>query len=1390
MVEQNELQKIFESITNLTVDDEKIPQDDGVKIKDKLNTLNIATDDLINYWNESVKQLANKIDNYYEMDNFKTEENGEIKITGDINGKRRDAGYSFSNSPYVNPNQNIYGNTYEESRTDEIKSVLQNKDFLDYTVDSKNKRPQDLSITRLLMPQYARRVEIEDLNRNFWVIGQNLSAINTTISNLNDEVLQGLLSEIAELWQNVYRLWQAIAYLYKYVNDLINSLEIERNKEAKIKVKLTYGFGTSIENQLEIKKELEKSGIVRIDNKNAKYFGILPYIKEAKVVEKGDYKNRLGYVYYMPYNRLLTDYVLNTYSEDKTDSKFSQMDLEFLNNDEEKDGLNLIQIDSKYSTRDTRTILEQIRSRNFVLVYLTNQEITYLPSKHTFSNPYYNYLRFYRDFLYYVSNSDVGQPLSQTLTDDEDDNNVNLKTWVQIGGLKYLNLNEDSQKSYIKDNVIDAPIDQNLKNCCLYLYSSVDETFPSKDFLKCIIKTNNLEELKAYIDDLTEGDKKNETIFNKMVDDFYKTCQYYLSDKEDVVFPEYFCITKPYILSDENTAESELIVSSLIDAAHEKDKVSSFDSKGNFSYLSKEEYQKLLNNQIQWDLVSAVFDEDFFDRDFFDQMTKPLISLSGEWSTGQTFTKDEYGSQFLYPRKEIEHLWIDFVENAYYDKSIISNSKIGSFTFNDFSYDIKEKEFSVETETLINVDNGLDYQPLWIGKLSYDLNISIPFTTPANIAYEDFVRIGKPYPNIREILRRGIDKEENIRFEIIEGTEQTRLSKTYYNEMLNNCYAVVNKNLFDKIKNYNQNYTSIIEENGKIAIDGFFGQGISYDEVLMSLENHHPPVFYLNCLQYGISSSDLIDYTHDEKGQTRKNNFILLDNPNLNLRYISSNHNWQEIEVVLTKDKTGLFKIPIIPDEEPEPTPDIEPQTEEIGVKMVTVRIGDFYPIKESTDFTIIAKDSSGNIINHPINLNTVFTTDYEQEIATYDINTFGLGSYHMTPAIYRNLRNSAGEVLLKYVDYDDYINKRIKYCWELNKLTYNEISNDENSKSLLKSGKDYLEEIIKTDGYYKDYTIVKEKIGELSYSNYLTNSVVVTKLGKRTWLGSSGSQWEGNILCHLYYIFDNTIIPLCLINRIDGYFDGGNGTVLSKVSQTGYRHLVMALDAKPNIKSTKSNEKTYYAIPKILTGYVFWFDRNQTGTWNSTSTIDQKHNVCNDVILPINSYLKNENNYYHSKRKWSTQNAVSEFKTFVKSAFFQIPENIAITIEDKAKKYERLVAYAPFKIENNKELNEQDEQILNSINLSLNDYTLIHPNEQFVGNFELFDKYTLIRQANADINGKQDFQLLYNEETNKINPTFSNITSILPIATLYDKEIDENKQSFNGQTASFVLDS
>ena len=67
---------------------------------------------------------------------------------------------------------------------------------------------------RLIMPKYLRRVEVEDLDRNFWVIAQSLAILGDYMfdenSPLND-IIKRLLDETAQLWENIIYLWVGMA---------------------------------------------------------------------------------------------------------------------------------------------------------------------------------------------------------------------------------------------------------------------------------------------------------------------------------------------------------------------------------------------------------------------------------------------------------------------------------------------------------------------------------------------------------------------------------------------------------------------------------------------------------------------------------------------------------------------------------------------------------------------------------------------------------------------------------------------------------------------------------------------------------------------------------------------------------------------------------------------------------------------------------------------------------------------------------------------------------------------------------------------------------------------------------------------------------------------------
>ena len=65
------------------------------------------------------------------------------------------------------------------------------------------------------MPRYGRKVEIEDLDRNFWVIAQVISAISSYLfdedNNGVPKLIEGMAREISEIWENVLMLWTDFA---------------------------------------------------------------------------------------------------------------------------------------------------------------------------------------------------------------------------------------------------------------------------------------------------------------------------------------------------------------------------------------------------------------------------------------------------------------------------------------------------------------------------------------------------------------------------------------------------------------------------------------------------------------------------------------------------------------------------------------------------------------------------------------------------------------------------------------------------------------------------------------------------------------------------------------------------------------------------------------------------------------------------------------------------------------------------------------------------------------------------------------------------------------------------------------------------------------------------
>ncbi|MGM9858533.1 MAG: hypothetical protein ACI311_04710 [Bacilli bacterium] len=177
-------------------------------------------ENLTNYWNQSLKNLSDKFKNFLKDIQYDDEGNiskEEVKIDFLHNAATK-------NNKYVKPFYNRNGENYLEAREDENIEVLNDYKKMDFTIYQSLAQEINNCITRLIMPRYRRAVEIEDLDRNFWVIGQNLTLLNKLILDLEDLFGEDLIAELCGLWDNIYRLWQAIFGLID-LTDNINTNE-------------------------------------------------------------------------------------------------------------------------------------------------------------------------------------------------------------------------------------------------------------------------------------------------------------------------------------------------------------------------------------------------------------------------------------------------------------------------------------------------------------------------------------------------------------------------------------------------------------------------------------------------------------------------------------------------------------------------------------------------------------------------------------------------------------------------------------------------------------------------------------------------------------------------------------------------------------------------------------------------------------------------------------------------------------------------------------------------------------------------------------------------------------------------------------------------------------
>lgn len=161
------------------------------------------------FWNESMSSALSYFLKHFKI-NDKTESIPGIAAVTYEDIYNADAGATFDPlKKFVIPWKNIDDKDYKTVRSgDEIDAVIASDKKLQFT------HKGDKNWIRLIMPEYERFVEIEDLDRNFWVIGQVISAISAYLFD-DDGPMKNLLSnimqELVELWENILYLWVALA---------------------------------------------------------------------------------------------------------------------------------------------------------------------------------------------------------------------------------------------------------------------------------------------------------------------------------------------------------------------------------------------------------------------------------------------------------------------------------------------------------------------------------------------------------------------------------------------------------------------------------------------------------------------------------------------------------------------------------------------------------------------------------------------------------------------------------------------------------------------------------------------------------------------------------------------------------------------------------------------------------------------------------------------------------------------------------------------------------------------------------------------------------------------------------------------------------------------------
>lgn len=146
------------------------------------------------------------------IDQFNDQYTIKVNLVDNLDDIKPGVACYLVTAPWVIPWYNINGKSYATVRgNDKNLNALTNAVNLQFTQDD-----VDQEWARLIMPENIRNVEIEDLNRNFWVIAQVITGISAYLFDEGGgmgKAFKDLTEAILDMWENVEGLWAALAVL-------------------------------------------------------------------------------------------------------------------------------------------------------------------------------------------------------------------------------------------------------------------------------------------------------------------------------------------------------------------------------------------------------------------------------------------------------------------------------------------------------------------------------------------------------------------------------------------------------------------------------------------------------------------------------------------------------------------------------------------------------------------------------------------------------------------------------------------------------------------------------------------------------------------------------------------------------------------------------------------------------------------------------------------------------------------------------------------------------------------------------------------------------------------------------------------------------------------------